>query len=133
MPRQDDEVRFAAVSSAPDRQPLTAPSETCGAIEIEFAAGARMRVTGAVDTVTLTAVVAALMDGHDDPVAGRRAGMARDRLYRHAQGLSVAGIAGSGELASRPAGPLFCFRGRRGNLLKVRSFLLPVSRFGAAN
>ncbi len=55
-----DEVRFAAVSIAPDRQPLTAP---CGAIEIEFAAGARMRITGAVDARTLSAVVAALTDG----------------------------------------------------------------------
>jgi transposase len=63
MQRQDDEVRFAAVSLAPDRQPLTASSETCGAIEIEFAAGARMRITGAVDAATLTAVVAALTDG----------------------------------------------------------------------
>jgi transposase len=63
MQRQNDEVRFAAVSVAPDRQPLTAPSATCGAIEIEFAAGARMRITGAVDAATLTAVVAALTDG----------------------------------------------------------------------
>lgn len=63
MQRQDDEVRFTAVSIAPDRQPLTAPAETCGSIEIEFAAGARMRVTGAVDAATLSAVVAALTDG----------------------------------------------------------------------
>jgi hypothetical protein len=46
--RQDDGVRFAAVSIAPDRQPLTAPSETSGTIQIEFAAEARMRITGAV-------------------------------------------------------------------------------------
>src|SRR5262245_18107605 len=38
-----------------------------------------------------------------DPVAGRRAGVACDRLYRHAQGLPVAGLAGSGDPASRPA------------------------------
>jgi transposase len=63
MQRQDDEVGFAAVSLAPDRQPLTASPETCGAIEIEFAAGARMRITGAVDAATLTAVVAALTNG----------------------------------------------------------------------
>ena len=63
MSRQDDEVRFAPVSIAPDQQPLTAPSGSCGAIEIEFAAGARMRITGAVDAATLTAVVAALTDG----------------------------------------------------------------------
>ncbi|WFU45256.1 transposase [Bradyrhizobium sp. CB82] len=60
---QDDEVHFAAVSIAPDRQPSTAPSGTCGAIKIEFAAGTRMRITGAVDAATLTAVVAALTDG----------------------------------------------------------------------
>jgi transposase len=63
MPRQDDEVRFAAVSIAPDRQPLTAPSVIGGAIEIEFAAGVRMRITGSVDAATLTAAVAALSDG----------------------------------------------------------------------
>ena len=63
MQRQADEVGFAAVSIASDRQPLTAPSGTCGAIEIEFAAGARMRITGAVDAATLSAVVAALSDG----------------------------------------------------------------------
>ncbi|MET4071277.1 hypothetical protein ABID58_006089 [Bradyrhizobium sp. S3.2.6] len=63
MQRQDDAVRFAAVSIAPDRQSLTAPSGSCGSIEIEFAAGARMRITGAVDAATLTAVVAALTDG----------------------------------------------------------------------
>ena len=34
-----------------------------GAIEIEFATGARMRITGAVDAATLTAAVAALADG----------------------------------------------------------------------
>ena len=34
-----------------------------GTIEIEFAAGARMRISGAVDPATLTAVVAALTRG----------------------------------------------------------------------
>lgn len=34
-----------------------------GAIEIEFAAGVRMRITGMVDTATLKAAVAALADG----------------------------------------------------------------------
>ena len=60
---RQDEVHFTAVSVAPDQQALTAPSGACGAIEIEFAAGARMRITGAVDAATLTAVVAALTDG----------------------------------------------------------------------
>jgi transposase len=34
-----------------------------GAIEIEFAAGARMRITGTVDPAMLKAAVAALADG----------------------------------------------------------------------
>ena len=63
MQRQADETRFAAVSVAPDRQPLTPPSVTCGTIEIEFAAGARMRIMGAVDATTLSTVVAVLTDG----------------------------------------------------------------------
>jgi transposase len=63
MPRRSDEVGFAAVSLAPDRQPLTASAGSCGAIEIEFAAGTRMRITGAVDAATLSAVLAALTDG----------------------------------------------------------------------
>ncbi len=45
--------------------PRTGPAGPAGsgAIEIEFAAGARMRITGAVDAVTLTTVVAALAGG----------------------------------------------------------------------
>ena len=35
----------------------------CGAIEIELASGARMRITGAVDRGTLRAAIAALADG----------------------------------------------------------------------
>jgi transposase len=46
----------AAVASA-------AGSAAGGTIEIEFATGARMRITGAVDKATLTAVIAALADG----------------------------------------------------------------------
>lgn len=34
-----------------------------GVIEIEFATGARMRTTGAVDTATLKATIVALADG----------------------------------------------------------------------
>jgi transposase len=63
VPLRDDEVGFAAVSITPERQPLTSPSVTCGAIEVEFAAGVRMRITGTVDAATLTAVMSALTDG----------------------------------------------------------------------
>ena len=40
-----------------------APANSGGSIEIEFAAGARMRITGTVDAATLKATVAALADG----------------------------------------------------------------------
>jgi len=40
-----------------------APASSGGAIEIEFAAGVRMRITGAVDAATLKAAVAALANG----------------------------------------------------------------------
>jgi transposase len=52
---------FAPVQIA-DEVP-SAGSVGLGTIEIEFAAGARMRISGAVDPATLTAVVAALTRG----------------------------------------------------------------------
>jgi transposase len=52
---------FAPVRIAPDsaQAGLSGP----GTIEIEFASGARMRITGALDPAMLTATVAALADG----------------------------------------------------------------------
>jgi transposase len=54
-------IGFAPVRIAAD----VAPAGVAGpsAIEIEFASGARMRITGAVDPALLTAAVAALADG----------------------------------------------------------------------
>jgi transposase len=49
-------VRIAGEASASDLASL-------GTIEIELASGARMRVMGAVDTVTLSAAIAALAGG----------------------------------------------------------------------
>ena len=60
---RDDEIRFAAVAIAPEQQGLTAPSGSCGAIEIEFAGGARLRITGTVDPMMLEATLAALTKG----------------------------------------------------------------------
>jgi len=52
---------FAPVRIAPD---AAAPGPAgCGTVEIEFATGARMRITGAVDVAALTAAVAALAGG----------------------------------------------------------------------
>jgi transposase len=48
--------------SGPTPCPVAPPSSG-GSIEIEFAAGARMRITGAVDAATLKAALAALADG----------------------------------------------------------------------
>jgi transposase len=55
------QIGFAPVEIASG----AAPAGLCGggAIEIEFATGARMRITGAIDAATLTAAVAALADG----------------------------------------------------------------------
>jgi transposase len=58
--RQEDEVQFAAVSVAPA---WTARAGTGGTIEIAFASGVQLRITGAVDPATLTAAVAALSGG----------------------------------------------------------------------
>jgi len=52
---------FAPVQIAPEVAPAGLAGR--GAIEIEFASGARMRVTGAVDPAMLTAAVAALAEG----------------------------------------------------------------------
>ena len=54
---------FAAVTVSPD--PVSAPAlpAPAGVIEIEFANGARLRITGSVDAGTISAAVAALAQG----------------------------------------------------------------------
>jgi transposase len=59
--RAQASIGFAPVRIAP--WPASAELAVGGAIEIEFASGTRMRITGAVDAATLTALVAALADG----------------------------------------------------------------------
>jgi transposase len=59
-PRQESEVQFAAVSVAPEPPAWAARAGTGGTIEIAFSSGVQLRITGAVDPVTLTAAVAAL-------------------------------------------------------------------------
>ena len=53
----------ARVAPDPGAPPDPVVPAGSGAIEIEFAAGARMRIIGAVDATTLKAVVATLADG----------------------------------------------------------------------
>ena len=62
-PRQESEGQFAAVSVAPDPPAWAARAGTGGTIEITFASGVQLRITGAVDPATLTAAVAALSGG----------------------------------------------------------------------
>jgi transposase len=59
--RTQPPTSFAPVQVAPD--PVPAGLVGPGAIEIEFASGARMRIAGIVDPATLTAAVAALSCG----------------------------------------------------------------------
>ena len=54
-------IGFAPVRIAPEAAPAGAVDR--GTIEIEFATGARMRITGAVDASALTAAVAVLAEG----------------------------------------------------------------------
>jgi transposase len=54
---------FVPARMVPASEGAPGPVEPAGAIEIEFAAGVRMRITGAVDAVTLKAALAALADG----------------------------------------------------------------------
>lgn len=56
-------MQFAAVSVAPEQPAWTARAGTGGTIEIAFASGVQLRITGAVDPATLTAAVAALSGG----------------------------------------------------------------------
>jgi transposase len=53
-------IGFAPVRIAPE---AAASGIDRGTIEIEFATGARMRISGAVDTAALTAAVAVLAEG----------------------------------------------------------------------
>ena len=55
------QIGFASVEIAAQATPAGLGGG--GAIEVEFASGARMRITGAVDAATVTAAVAALADG----------------------------------------------------------------------
>jgi len=59
------QMGFVPARVVPDsaRRPGPGGSANNGAIEIEFAAGARMRITGAVDVATLAAAVAVLTGG----------------------------------------------------------------------
>jgi transposase len=59
--RAQPRMRFAPVQIAPEVAPAALAG--AGAIEIEFASGARMRIVGAVDPALLTAAVTTLADG----------------------------------------------------------------------
>jgi transposase len=54
---------FAAVTVSPEPVSPPALPTPSGVIEIEFASGARLRITGSVDAGTISAAVAALAQG----------------------------------------------------------------------
>lgn len=60
-----DQLGFLPAGMVAESGPAPGPVRPAGggAIEIEFAPGARMRITGTVDAATLNAAVAALADG----------------------------------------------------------------------
>ena len=60
-----DQTSFVPALVARESRTMPGPvgPVSSGAIEIEFAAGVRMRITGAVDAATLKAAVAALAEG----------------------------------------------------------------------
>jgi transposase len=57
------QIGFARVQITGEPAPAPAGPVGGGAIEIEFATGTRMRITGAVDETTVTAAIAALSAG----------------------------------------------------------------------
>ncbi len=61
-PALSERVRFAAVAIAPERPllPAALPASAAGVIEVEFAAGGRMRITGAAEASLVSAVIAGL-------------------------------------------------------------------------
>jgi hypothetical protein len=52
-----------AITPAPEATPLPPVAERAGVIEIEFATGGRMRITGVVDALTVAALMKALAKG----------------------------------------------------------------------
>ena len=56
-------VALEPEAAGPEPEPAPAGPAGGGSIEIEFASGTRMRITGAVDQAALTAAVAALVEG----------------------------------------------------------------------
>ena len=55
---------FNSVAITPEPEAVSAPvAERAGVIEIEFATGGRMRITGAVDALTVAALMKALAKG----------------------------------------------------------------------
>jgi transposase len=63
--RAQTPAAFTPVAIAPEPGTAALPSPTCspepvGTVEIEFATGGRMRISGAVDTATVSALIKAL-------------------------------------------------------------------------
>ena len=55
------QLGFAPVRIAPEAEAAGVPA--AGTVEIDFATGARLRITGSVEAAIVTAAIAALIDG----------------------------------------------------------------------
>ena len=107
-----------AAAEAQPAEPRPDARAAASRMEIVLASSRRIVVGADVDGEALA--VSLLFWSGDDPRPERRAGMACDRAQRHAEGLSRPVALGPEVLRRDPLrGHLFCFRGRRGDLLKV--------------
>ena len=91
-------------------------------VEVEFASGARLRITGATDGAIVSAMIKALAKGTGRrrfPSRGCGCGWRRGHTDMR-KGFASLSLQVQEVLRRDPLnGHLFCFRGRRGNLLKV--------------
>ncbi len=112
---------MVVAESGPTPGPV-APASSGGSIEIEFAAGARMRITGTVDAATLKAAVAALADGRLAviPIAsGVRVWIATGHTDMRRGMNSLALLVQEAFRRDPHGGDLYVFRGKSGKLIKI--------------
>jgi transposase len=117
--------QFAALTVAAESQaavgsPLPA---TTGLIEIEFSAGARMRISGPVDPLTVSTMIKGVEQGRPGSMialaAGTRVWLATGRTDMR-KGFDGLALLVQERLKHDPhCGHLFVFRGRRGDLIKI--------------
>src|SRR6185437_967405 len=102
----------AMVVAASGATPVPNGPACSGAIEIEFAAGARIRITGAVDAATRTAAVIPIPSGVRVWIATGHTDMRRGMN-------SLALLVQEAFRRDPHGGDLYVFRGKSGKLIKI--------------